>query len=48
MMVYILILLNTSFDTLYKHGFNIVCVVMLFSSIWSFDLRSEIREASDD
>ena len=48
MMVIILILLNTSFDNVYKRGFNTVCVVILFSSIWSFDLRSEIKEASDD
>ena len=43
MMVIILILLNTSSDAVYKHIFNIVCVVMLFSSMWSFNLRSEVK-----
>ena len=43
MMVIILILLNTSFDAVYKHVFNIVCVVILFSSMWSFILRSEVK-----
>ena len=42
-MVIILILLKTSFETAYKHVFNIVCVVILFSSMWSFNLRSDVK-----
>ena len=39
----ILILLNASFEAAHKHVFNIVCVVILFSSMWSFNLRSELK-----
>ena len=42
-MVIILALLNTSFETVYKHVFNIACVLILFSSMWSFNLRSEVK-----
>ena len=43
MMVIILILFNTSFDAVYKHVFNTVCVVILFSSIWPFNLRPDVK-----
>ena len=42
-MVIILILVNTSFDAVYKHVLNTVCVVILFCSVWSFDLRFEVK-----
>ena len=42
-MVIILILLNTSFEAAYKHVFNIACVVILLSSMWSFNLMSEVK-----
>ena len=42
-MMTILILLNTSFEAAYEHVFNIVCAVILFSSMWSFNLRSEVK-----
>ena len=42
-MVIILILLYTSFEAAYKHVFSIVCVVILFSSMWPFNLRSELK-----
>ena len=43
MIVIILILLNTSFEAAHKHVFNIAYVVILFSSMWSFNLRSEVK-----
>ena len=42
-MVIILILLDTSFEAAYKHVFNIACVVILLSSMWSFNLMSEVK-----
>ena len=45
MMVIILVLLNTSFDAVHKHGFNNVCAVILFSSM-SFNLRSEVKTST--
>ena len=42
-MVFILILLNTSFEAAYKHVFSVVCVVILLSSMWSFNLMSEVK-----
>ena len=42
-MVIILISLNTSSEAAYKHVLNIVCVVIFFSSMWSFNLRSEVK-----
>ena len=43
MIIIILILLNTSFDDVYKHVINTVCVEILFSSLWSFNLRPEVK-----
>ena len=42
-MVIFLILLNNLVVAAYKHVFNTVCVVILFSSMWSYNLRSEVK-----
>ena len=47
MIVIILILLNISFDAVYKHVFNIVYIVILFSLMGFFKLRSELKRYQD-